>query len=297
MQRRVKLRGDREVTADGSADHRLISCIIPTCDRPAMLQQALDSVLHQTTKPLEIIVVNNGRLAVEDICAGHEAVRLVNAVPYLGVAQARNLGASLAKGDVLAFLDDDDMWPPDYLGKSISAISAGAECVVSRIDRLKGSAVSAWKNPGSAVTVGSLLLRNPGVGGSNVAVCRDVFYAVGGYDTKLETGEDKAMVLELLLTGCTVTTLADNSVVARQHDGLRLTDPAHMWKGKLAFYIKYRKYMSIVQKLQVRTQVAGYARRARKHGKLWSLLVYALHRAAWRTAARVARLFGQQGGK
>ena len=71
-------------------DKYTISCVIPTCDRNDLLIESLYSILNQTHKPNEIIIVNNGReeLALPEPFAKVMAVH--NIIPYAGVAQARN---------------------------------------------------------------------------------------------------------------------------------------------------------------------------------------------------------------
>ena len=93
----------------------LVSVIVPTFQRPEFLQAALGSVLRQTVKDFEVLVVDDG--------SAMDLAPLVNAlddgrIRYLrhesnrGEAAARNTGIRGARGDYLAFLDDDDEWFP-----------------------------------------------------------------------------------------------------------------------------------------------------------------------------------------
>jgi len=98
-----------------------ISVIIPTFDRCELLRRALDSVLKQTQKPREIIVVDNGS---KDHT--YEMVSsLFSNVIYLkkkkkGVSASRNRGISSAKSNWIALLDSDDVWKPEKLEKQIA---------------------------------------------------------------------------------------------------------------------------------------------------------------------------------
>jgi len=114
-----------------------ISCIIPTCNRNDFLVEAINSVLDQSMPPDEILVINNGSDGVNLPDNILQKINVYDLVPFAGVSQARNFGASIAKSDYLAFLDDDDLWCNYYLEKASTAIKNGAECVVSRLDKIE----------------------------------------------------------------------------------------------------------------------------------------------------------------
>lgn len=103
-----------------------ISVIVPTYNRAKTICYCLDSVLAQTFKPLEIIVV--------DDCSTDETVAIVNSYSKLavrcivlkknsGAQAARNCGIREARGDWIAFQDSDDKWLPDKLEKQIQALA------------------------------------------------------------------------------------------------------------------------------------------------------------------------------
>jgi glycosyltransferase involved in cell wall biosynthesis len=98
-----------------------ISVIIPTLDRRELLKRTLDSVIRQTKKPREIIVVDNGS---KDHT--YEMVSsLFSNVIYLkenkkGVSVSRNKGILSAKSKWIALLDSDDVWKPEKLEKQIN---------------------------------------------------------------------------------------------------------------------------------------------------------------------------------
>ena len=181
-------------------DKYTISCVIPTCDRNDLLIESLYSILNQTHKPNEIIIVNNGR---EELVLPEPFAKVMvvhNIIPSAGVAQARNFGAILSSSNYLAFLDDDDLWPEDYLEKvSKTLVTSNAKCVISRMDKLENGKTSLLKNPLGQITINNILVRNPGCGGPNVVVNRQLFFESGGYDPKLPPSEDKALILEILL--------------------------------------------------------------------------------------------------
>ncbi|KKS26398.1 MAG: Glycosyltransferase involved in cell wall biogenesis [Parcubacteria group bacterium GW2011_GWC2_42_6] len=221
-----------------------ISCIIPAHDRNNLLLEAIGSVLSQSCQPEEIIIVNNGSAAVSLPDEIVSRVRVFDILPHAGVAQARNFGASVAQGDFLAFLDDDDLWNTDYLKNVSEAINDGAVCAISRLDKLKNKEISGFKNADNKITIKNILIFNPGLTGSNIVVAKNIFFAVGGFDPKLPPSEDKALILEILRADKKIVTLPDNQAIIRVHNMGRLTDGDKMISGIRQFMIKYKHLMN-----------------------------------------------------
>jgi len=100
-----------------------VSVVIPTRDRPAGLARAVHSALEQTLRPLEVIVVIDGE------CRGqlpeHHRVRVARRAATGGDAgAARNQGATMARGELIAFLDDDDVWYPEKLARQLAVLGS-----------------------------------------------------------------------------------------------------------------------------------------------------------------------------
>ncbi|MFM6154726.1 MAG: glycosyltransferase family 2 protein, partial [Sphaerospermopsis kisseleviana] len=93
----------------------LVSVIIPVYNGDRHLAQAIESVLNQTYQPFEVIVVDDGSTdnSANVACSYKEVHYLYQ--PNQGVAVARNTGISQARGEFIAFLDQDDLWTPDKL--------------------------------------------------------------------------------------------------------------------------------------------------------------------------------------
>lgn len=104
----------------------LVSVIVRTQDRPKLLAEALDSLVAQHHRPLEVVVVNDGGPAVDELLAGYgEALdglrQLRHEVPR-GRSAALNTGLDAAGGELIAFLDDDDWFEPDHLSALVAAL-------------------------------------------------------------------------------------------------------------------------------------------------------------------------------
>ncbi|HKA23153.1 MAG TPA: glycosyltransferase family 2 protein [Blastocatellia bacterium] len=175
-----------------------VSVIIPTHNHSRFVGQAIDSVLAQTHAPFEVIVVDDG--SSDDTPAAlvpYSAQIRVLRQDNQGVSAARNNGARVATGDVLAFLDADDLWFPEKLQHQverfleepdlglvhcgIEEIDGTGACLNRRLDGREGWAATEM-----------LLLSNPVVlgAGSTAMIPRPVFERMGGFDTRLSTSAD-----------------------------------------------------------------------------------------------------------
>lgn len=101
-----------------------VSAVMSTYNRSDYLRWALGSVLAQRDVDLEVVVVNNGstddtQARLDDL--NDPRVRVVRNVTSLGGIGGRNSGLSVAQGDWVAIVDDDDMWAPDKLATQVAA--------------------------------------------------------------------------------------------------------------------------------------------------------------------------------
>jgi glycosyltransferase involved in cell wall biosynthesis len=102
----------------------LISCLIPTRNRPDFVVEAAASVLRQSHRDLELIIVNDGTTEVPAISDAR--VKVLNS-GEAGAVPARNAGVAAAQGDLLAWLDDDDQWTDEhFLRDCTSTVRRGA---------------------------------------------------------------------------------------------------------------------------------------------------------------------------
>lgn len=96
----------------------LVSVILPTFNRPELLAKALQSIMTQTFRDYEVIVINDAGVDVAPLVNHFNNTgnfRYINKETNQGLAAARNTGIRAAKGKYLAYLDDDDVFYPDHL--------------------------------------------------------------------------------------------------------------------------------------------------------------------------------------
>lgn len=105
-----------------------ISCIIPTRDRQEMVLHAVESVMAQDTGLIEIVVVDDGSCdhTAEALSFRWPAIKVLR-LTGLGPGLARNAGVEASSGEVLMFLDSDDIWFPHHVDALINVLNRGFE--------------------------------------------------------------------------------------------------------------------------------------------------------------------------
>ena len=172
---------------------RTISVIIPAWNRAREVCRAIDSALAQTLPPLEVIVVDDGSTdeTPEVLARYGDRIRVVRQSNQ-GVAAARNAGIAVARGELLAFLDSDDVWLPRKLELQVARLDADPELglVHCGVD-FEGIGVNLDGMEGSVATEMLRLERSVIVThGSGVMVPRRVVEEVGRFDARMRVSED-----------------------------------------------------------------------------------------------------------
>jgi glycosyltransferase involved in cell wall biosynthesis len=184
----------------------LVSVVIPTRDRQQLLRQALESVMAQTgvTGRLQVIIADNGLGPdVAQIAEEYGAEYL--ATSAVGPGAVRNAGLRLARGEYVAFLDDDDAWTSEHLSSHLALLerdrSLGA--TVSRMTigdanaRPDGREGAPAKAPTGLDVFALFLSYFPSV--CSVVARHGAVAALGGFDERLIHGEDWDWNLRLAL--------------------------------------------------------------------------------------------------
>src|SRR5205085_8358943 len=171
-----------------------VSVVIPTRNRPAMLRAAIDAVLAQTFGGYEIVVVINGpdnpataETSKIALAAGCRIVRIERA----GIAVALNAGIAAARGEWIAFLDDDDLWEPNRLEAELQVADAVAAdivfCNIVKFDETHSMLEPPLRPPARVSIAEAMTLKNYGGGCSPAMARRAAILDVGGFDETLNS--------------------------------------------------------------------------------------------------------------
>jgi glycosyltransferase involved in cell wall biosynthesis len=185
-----------------------VSVVIPTHNRRDWLRLTLHSVLQQQNLDLEAIVVDDGSTddTVEMLAdVADPRVRIIRHDSPRGVSASRNHGAAEARGEWVAFVDDDDLWAPEKLSRQVEACTVTGRTWVytGSVNIDEQVRIVGGNPPASPEDVSRLIARQnviPG-GGSNVIVRRDEFERVGPFDLRLKNTEDWELWIRLAERG------------------------------------------------------------------------------------------------
>lgn len=181
-----------------------VSVVIPTCNRPDLLPRAIRSVLAQTYQDLEIIVVDDGmKVRAESFVAslGDTRIRYIKNETSLGGSGARNRGIKEAKGEYVAFLDDDDEWFPEKLSIQMGQFAdtnADVGFCFSSVVSVYDDHEEVTKAKGGVSDFSlSALTRFKGFLTSTLVVRKGVFEEVGGFDESLPSHQEAELIIRI----------------------------------------------------------------------------------------------------
>jgi len=209
-----------------------ISVIIPVKDRAGELQRCLASLagLDYPRDRLQVIVVDDGSSDDSPLVARRSGAMLVpSGGSGRGPAAARNVGAAMATGAILAFIDSDCSASPGWLNDLIPAFNDPAMAAVGgQVDGMcTESAVDRYESIMSSLSLGAR--ERVGSSGSdtfylpscNLLVRRDAFRGAGGFKDEMHVGEDVDLTWRLRDRGWTIAYLPAGNVLHEHRSSIR----------------------------------------------------------------------------
>lgn len=193
----------------------LVSVIIPTFNRAKTIERAVDSVLAQTWREIEVIVVDDGSTdqTGEILKKYGDKIRVIHR-QNAGASAARNTGIKAAAGEIISFLDSDDEWLPFKTERQVELLqraeSSGVKCCICNATMLfsTGTITSfeaallhpqhkegVWTNPAEILADRFLFFNQV------AAVRREALEQSGYFREDLRIMEDYDLALRLALTG------------------------------------------------------------------------------------------------
>lgn len=192
---------------DALGPRPLVSVILPTRDRPRMLQDALESVARQTYGEWQAIVVNDAGADIAGVVgslprAAAARITTIELPSPLGAAGARNRAIAQAKGEVLAFLDDDDVYLPGHLETLVDGLTrSGAPVAYTQSVAIEERIVDGQRvelrrgEPRDYRYSRAILLVRNVIPIVNWGMRRECFRRWGGFDETLACAEDWELLL------------------------------------------------------------------------------------------------------
>ncbi|MFM8979744.1 MAG: DUF2264 domain-containing protein [Planctomycetia bacterium] len=304
----------------GPAAGLAVGVVIAVRNRPTLVLEALASVAAQQRAPQRVVVVDDGSTdgtpaAVRAWLAaqGRPGWELLERA-HAGAAAARNAGmAQVGDVDAFAFLDSDDLWPPDFLGRACAVLAADGRCVVATCDR-RTLDVQAGREQLDRLAA---LVRDPmgwmvvqGAGFGSCSLLRaGAVRAAGGWPERLPTGHDGVLFAHLARLGRWAHVPGAACSMRRHHAGAR-GEAGHIYLQVRASTLRWaRNYEEVLREEPWRVRLrpvvrAGMARRwvraskeSRRAGQPWRAWVFLgralrwnpLYPQAWRQALKAAR--------
>jgi len=227
-------------------DLALVSVIVPVYNRAHLLTETVASILAQTYRNIEIILVNDGSTdnSLEVIKAlqqeNHDVIRIVDQNNQ-GQTIARNKGIEQSHGKYVAFLDSDDLWVPDKLEQQIPLFDRNVGLVYGGVEFIDECGETIGFDPCDPHVQGEiypqLLVKNRMTGGS-VVVLREALEKVGVFDPEFSAAEN----WDLWLRICKVyqAKLVNKAVVKyRRHESNMSKDMMLMLNAKRQIMVKH----------------------------------------------------------
>ncbi len=233
----------------------LVSVIIPTHNRPAYLRRAIASVLRQSYSRIEVIVVddssekrakNNNKRLVKQL--KDKRIRYLPNSRQLGGAASRNKGVGKSKGELIAFLDDDDEWLRSKVKKQVALFRKSkvrnlgvVYCNFELIEYLGERTEKHRIREGKKGYVLRGLLDSFCVGiTSTVMVKRDVLEWIGGFDERMKSSQEYDLFLRI--ADYYGFDFVDEYLVRKHEDLSRVsTDFRNKLQGLNRFFWKHRR--------------------------------------------------------
>ena len=259
-----------------------VSTVIPTYDRADFVREAMTSVLRQDYPDIELIVVDDGSRdgTAAVVKAFEPAVRYVWQ-ENRGVSAARNRGVAASTGDLIAFLDSDDLWLPHKVSAQVAYFEAHTEAQTCHTDEV-------WIRRGVRVNERRMHRKQGGwqfltslprclISPSAIMMRRTLWDQLGGFDESLPACEDYDLWLRLTAV-VPVGFLPERLVVKRggHADQLSCRIPAldryrvKALEKALATPLPGEHRRAVLEQLVAKCRIVAQGARKRQHADRWA---------------------------
>ncbi len=190
---------------------KLVSVIIPCYKDSKTLCRAINSVVAQSYKPIEIIVINDcspETEIIEKYLQNYPRIKYFYSKKNLGLAASRNKGIQLAKGEIVAFLDADDEYHPDKIKIQLEYLEENTVVTCEVLNILpNGKSYSKSRSDRLIVQPREIMFSNK-LNGAGLLCQKKLILSMGGYNPNLKSCEDYDLWFRLLLSGIRVNVIS-----------------------------------------------------------------------------------------
>ena len=223
-----------------------ISVVIPVYNQAQYLSETIDSVLGQTYRNFEIIIIDDGSTDASPVIARHygDSIRYFRQENQ-GLAGARNSGIHAARSDIICLLDSDDAWSPAYLEKMMEMVSrhAGATVFYCQAQCIDANGQILPQIVGGSRTRSDdtyrTLLRANFLIPSTITMRRPAIIDAGLFDVAFRRLQDWELWIRLSKSGHRFVGLADVLVRYRIHSSSLSMDPTSGQRAAMALAVKH----------------------------------------------------------
>lgn len=230
----------------------LVSVYIPTKNRKSLLLRAFKSVISQTYKNIEIIIVDDGctdgtTLLLKELAFQYQNLKVIFLTESIGAPAARNKAIKFATGKLVTGLDDDDYFLPERIKHLVSSYDDKYAFVCSGYYWDYGRVKRKLNGRQKIINFDDQLYFNHS--SNQVLVARDRLIEIGGYDLDFVSCQDWELWTRMILQyGDALRIKEVDYVIDTSHGNHRITDNPSRVKGFHQFKEKYFKLMSNSQK-------------------------------------------------
>jgi GT2 family glycosyltransferase len=275
-----------------------VSVVVPHYNRPDLVREALLSIRDQSVKPCEILLVDDhSRPENQEKLKNLSSLATIVTTPQnVGISAARNFGAQRAKGEWLAFLDDDDYFLPDKQERQINYLEAHPQvkALGGGLNMVTPEGREEYWGGGTKrpLTVPDALCYTASMSQA-LMIRRDIFLELGGFDSRLPCMEDYEFGIRLVASGYETHFLGEPLFIYRRGGREQLSlQWGKMFRQEMRILGMHadlvRREFGPLGPLRLR------ARCCRKHGLLKGRLV---GRSVWAWGVAQEAIFGRQRGE
>jgi glycosyltransferase involved in cell wall biosynthesis len=260
--------------SSGPTEDTLVSVVIPAYNVGSLIAQTLESVFAQHHRNFEVFVINDGSPDTPVLEAALAPYR--ERITYIvqenaGPSAARNAGIERARGELIAFLDADDIWLPEHLSEQVARAKADPEAAVFHGDAevigdptAAGMTLRELNRSGGEASFAAIVTERYTLTTSCTAIRREWSQRMGGFDPALRRSEDFDLWLRIAHAGGRFDATPRVLAKYRRHDQSTSADIELMADALLTVLDKCERTMQLDEAERTALQAARTRQLAEK---------------------------------